>query len=129
MGLSEQERERLTKMATALRTAWRSGDKSWIDLAAIALNITDIAHAEATEAQARRIAELKAKLEDAAVALHPFALEAMEWSVNTTSDVVPACGVSPTTAPAKFTVGDLRLAAQTYAALLPHDTKEPSDDR
>lgn len=30
--------EQIAGLATALRAAWRSGDKSWLDLAAIALN-------------------------------------------------------------------------------------------
>ena len=53
---------------------------------------------------------------DLVSALHPFALEAMEWSVNTSGDLRPSCGEGMTTAPAKFTVGDLRRAALAYAA-------------
>lgn len=66
----------------------------------------------------RRIAAQAETIGDLCAALHPFALEAMEWNVNTSSDVVPACGVSPTTTPAKFTVGDLRRAASAYAAAI-----------
>lgn len=141
-----EERERLSTpnaqdnmLASIIETSIEQGRAEATEAQALALetaknDVTESHHialmlTAENEGLARRIGELQQMVEDAAVALHPFALEAMEWSVSTSSDVVPACGVRPTTTPAKFTVGDLRRAAQIYAALLPTDIKESSDDR